>query len=136
MVTSAALTVELKTLAWSVILVFAQIAIQAGFATSETGVAYNASARDDAAAPKSPVSGRARRALNNLLETYPVFLALALALAATGRSGGTGADGAVLWLVARVAYVPVYLAGVPYLRTAIWIASIVGLLMMIARLVA
>ena len=134
--TSIALTVELKTLAWSVILVLVQIALQACLATQEFGVAYNASSRDENRAPKSVGAARAERALRNLLETYALFAALALALAVTGRSGGAGASGAILWLAARIVYIPVYLMGIPFLRTAVWIASIVGLLMMLARLAA
>lgn len=35
--------------------------------------------------------------------------------------------GAALFFWARVAYIPTYLMGIAYLRTAIWIVSIVGL---------
>jgi uncharacterized MAPEG superfamily protein len=37
-----------------------------------------------------------------------------------------------LW--ARVAYVPVYAAGIPYLRTLIWAASMIGLIMVLRPL--
>ena len=53
----------------------------------------------------------ARRALNNLLETYPAFVALALGLIVTGKTGGLGATGAWIWLIARVVYVIIYAAG-------------------------
>jgi uncharacterized MAPEG superfamily protein len=33
-----------------------------------------------------------------------------------------------------VLYIPVYYAGIAYLRTAVWLASIVGLAMMITAL--
>ena len=131
-----ALVVELKTLAWSVILLLAQIGLQSIFATAEHGPKYNASPRDERLVANSPLAGRAQRALANLLETYPAFVGLALALAATGRSDGWGAWGALIWFWARVAYVPAYLMGVPFLRTAIWIVSVLGLVAMLTRLLA
>jgi uncharacterized MAPEG superfamily protein len=135
-VAAPALTTELKTLAWSAILALAQIALQSLTATAEYGAAYNASPRDGRLVAKGVYAGRAQRALANLLETYPIFVALALALTVAGRAGGPGGVGALLWFWARVIYVPVYLAGIPYLRTAVWIVSVVGLLMMFARLLA
>jgi len=42
--------------------------------------------------------------------------------------------GATIWIVARIVYLPLYLAGVPKLRTLAWVVSIVGLLMMLAQL--
>ena len=83
---------------------------------------------------KSIVAGRLERALNNLLETYPAFIALALALALTGKTGGIAATGAVIWIIARVLYVIIYAAGIPVVRTVIWFASMVGLAMMFMRL--
>ena len=74
--------------------------------------------------------------MHNLLETYPAFIALALALTVTGKTGGLAATGAVLWLIARLAYVVVYAAGIPVIRTAIWFASIVGLVLMLIRLLS
>ena len=82
------------------------------------------------------ISGRLERALKNLLETYPAFIALALALVITGKAGGIGATGAWVWLAARVVYLVLYASGVPVLRTLIWLVSIAGLLMMLVRLVA
>ena len=44
------------------------------------------------------------------------------------------ASGATLFFWSRVLYVPVYYAGVVYLRTLVWLASIVGLAMMVLAL--
>lgn len=128
------LPTEITYLAWSVILLLVQIAIQGGLSTAELGFAYNAASRDDDRKPKGVAAGRAERALINLLQTFPAFIALALALAATGRTGGWGAAGAALWFWARVVYVPLYVFGVPYARTLAWAAAAVGLVMMLARL--
>jgi uncharacterized MAPEG superfamily protein len=60
---------------------------------------------------------------------------LALALIATGQGGGLGAVGATIWILARIVYLPIYLMGVVYVRTALWAISVIGLLMMLYRLV-
>ena len=85
--------------------------------------------------PQTTVGGRAERALANMQEALPVFLALALLnlIAGTGEAH-LALTGATLFLVARVLYVPAYLAGVAGLRTLIWAASVVGLVLMVMPL--
>ena len=78
--------------------------------------------------------GRATRALDNYVENLGPFIAMALALIATQHTGGIGALGATIWILARIVYLPVYLTGVIYVRTALWAISVIGLLMMLARL--
>ena len=129
-----ALPVEFQVLAWSVMLLFAHIAVQSGLATMESGLFYNASARDAQTKPKGAVARRAQRALRNFLETYGAFLGLAVALVASGRTGGYGAQGAMVWIIARALYLPLYLAGIPYVRTLVFAASIWGLIRMFEQL--
>ena len=130
---STPLTVELMLLGWSVVLFFAYMTAQAATALRDTGAAYNAGPRDERK-PLGVLAGRAERAFSNFKETYPVFIALALALAVTGRSGGEGDIGAWLWFGARIVYIPLYLAGVPWLRSLAFGVSAVGLVMMLVRL--
>jgi uncharacterized MAPEG superfamily protein len=126
--------VELKLLAWSVVLLFVYIAAQAALVTQTNGMAWNAGPRDGAPTPLGKYPGRAQRALDNFKETWPAFIALALALAVTGKTGGNGALGAWLWFGARIVYLPLYLAGIPYIRTLAYTVSLVGLVMMLTRL--
>ena len=83
----------------------------------------------------SVVAGRLDRAKNNMLEALPLFLALALL--ALVKSGGTSetVQGALIFLVARVAYVPAYVSGIPILRSLIWLVGNAGLLMMALPLI-
>ena len=127
------LPTELVALALSVVLLVAQIMLQAMTMTAEVGLNYNASARDEPRPVRGVMAGRAERALRNLLETYPAFVALALLLAITGRTGGIGAAGAWLWLIARVLYAPLYLYGVAYVRSLAWGAALLGLTLMLIR---
>lgn len=125
---------EIAVLGWSVVLLLVQIILQA-VSTYDLGP-YLLGPRDDNRRSGNVMAGRLKRALENLLETYPAFVALALALAVTGKAGGIAATGAWVWLAARVVYVPLYAFGVPAMRTLVWVASIVGLLMMLVRLMA
>ena len=127
------LSTELTYLAWSVVLLLAHIVVQALSLTKDGGLSYTAGTRDGEV-PISVVTDRVTRALRNFLETYGAFIALALALQVTGKAGGLGATGAMLWFWARVAYVPAYAFGIPYLRSIIWAVSVVGLVMMLVRL--
>ena len=115
-------------------LLFAHVAVQATSMTLEKGFAFNTGARDGATPVEGIFAGRADRALKNYLETYPAFVALALGLVASGHAGGAGAQGAVVWIVARAAYVPLYLAGVPYVRTLAYAAAAWGLWRMFEQL--
>jgi uncharacterized MAPEG superfamily protein len=132
---AAAASTEITVLGWSVVLLLVQVIAQAT-ASSDLGPKYLFSPRDEGRVSRSVVAGRLLRALKNLLETYPAFIALVLALAVTGKTGGIAAAGAWLWLVARAVYVVLYAAGIPVLRTLIWTVSIIGLLMMLIRLIA
>jgi uncharacterized MAPEG superfamily protein len=132
---SAAASTEITVLGWSVVLLLVQVIAQAT-ASGDLGPKYLFSPRDEGRVSRSVVAGRLLRALKNLLETYPAFIALVLALAVTGKTGGIAAAGAWLWLIARAIYVVLYAAGIPVLRTLTWTVSIIGLVMMLIRLIA
>ena len=130
---ASAASTEIWVLGWSAVLLLVHIIAQAS-AGSDLGPAYLFSSRDDGRVSKSVVAGRLLRALRNFLETYPAFIALAVALAITGKTGGIAATGAILWLVARIIYVILYAAGTPVIRTIVWFASVIGLAMMAIQL--
>jgi len=77
--------------------------------------------------PPTGANARAIRAGNNMLENLPLFLGLVAIAHLGGRSGDRVVLGAQLWFWARVAYWPIYLAGIPVLRTVVWWVSIIGL---------
>jgi len=85
--------------------------------------------RDDQP-PLTRIGGRAERALANMHEALPVFLTLALLNLILG-TGALATTGATVFFVARLLYVPAYLIGVPGIRTLIWIAGVVGLVLML-----
>ena len=104
-----------------------QIFLHAGSRNRETGVQYNMSARDGAGPPEGAVTGRLRRARDNLLETLPLLAAAVLTAHAAGREGTATAYAAWTYLGARVVYVPLYAFGVPGLRSVAWGVGIAAL---------
>jgi len=128
------LPTEMTLLGWSVLLLIVQVFIQAQTSTADRGLDWNAGPRDGEQKPAGLVAGRAARALSNFQETYPAFVALALALTVSGRGGGIGEIGAWTWFAARIVYLPLYLLGVPWLRSVAWFVSVIGLVLMLIRL--
>lgn len=133
-IASLAASPLLTVLAWSVVLLVVQIGLQGQLATAEMGLGWNAGPRDEERAPKGKLAGRAARASKNLQETYPAFVGLVLAVAMTGDPSGWGLTAAWAWLACRILYVPLYLAGVPYIRSLVWLGSLAALLVMAALL--
>ena len=75
-----------------------------------------------------------QRAFANFKETFAFFAAAVLLVTILGRESELSAWGAQLYFWARLAYVPVYAAGIPGLRSAIWTVSLVGLLLVLASI--
>ncbi|KIZ46204.1 MULTISPECIES: MAPEG family protein [Rhodopseudomonas] len=130
------LPTEITVLGWSVVLLIGQIFLASVPVTLELGGQYQAGPRDAGKVAHGKFAGRAGRAFRNLLETYPVFVALALALVVTGRGGGWGALGAEIWLLARIVYVPLYLVQIPFARSLAWFVSLLALIAMLIRLLS
>jgi uncharacterized MAPEG superfamily protein len=86
--------------------------------------------RDDLPAP-SPLAGRADRAAKNMVENMVLFVALIFAARIGGADGAKVVLGASLFFWARVVYFPVYLAGIRWLRTAVWGVSLAGLVLIL-----
>ncbi len=128
------MTIEIKMLAWSIALGLAYVLVAACLATAQHGIKWNAGNREGDAKPLVGVAARADRASRNFLETFPFFAAAVLAVVLTHRNTDHTALGAQVYFWARVAYWPVYAAGIPYLRTAVWIAAFWGFLQLLEAL--
>ncbi len=122
-------------LCWSVALLVVHIMLQGQLATRELGTKWNAGPRDGDTKPKGVLAGRTERASAN----FPRDLS---GLRRAGRGGrphgitsGWALIGAYLWFACRIVYIPLYLAGVPYVRSLVWLGSLVGLLTMFIAIV-
>lgn len=120
--------IEIRMLAWSIALGVVHVLLGAALMTQQRGLKWNTGARDGEARPLTGVAARVDRALRNFLETFPFFAAAVLAVVLTQRANADTALGAQLYFWARLAYVPLYAAGIRYLRTLVWAVSIWGLL--------
>ena len=81
----------------------------------------------------TPMGGRAERAAKNSVEAAVFFVPLALVANAAGMDAEVML-GAQIAFWARIAYVPIYIAGIKYLRSLVWIVGVVGYGMMISAM--
>jgi len=123
--------VELKLLVAAVIVGLVQIVWAAAAGSGgERSFGWLAGPRDEPK-PVGVVAARLDRALKNFLETFPLFAAALIACVAADRLGTLTLYGAVLYVVARALYVPLYASGVSVVRTLVWTASVIGIVMVI-----
>lgn len=125
------MTVELAMLIASCVLCLIQIVIASHASSLQRGYRWTASARDTEVPPLTGLAGRLERALRNFLETFPVFVAAALLVHLLGREGPLSEWGAILYFVARLAYVPLYVAGIPIIRSLVWNVAFVGIVLLL-----
>jgi len=123
--------VELKILALGAILLFVHIFTATRFKTAQYGRKWNVGARDEALPEPNPISGRTMRAQANFLETFPIAIVALLGVVVAGKTSQWTTLGGLIWLGARVVYLPLYAVGVPVIRTVVWTIGMVGLAMVI-----
>jgi len=128
------MTIELTLLALSVGLGFVHIVAASHSASFQRGYRWSASTRDEPVEPLHGVAGRLERALRNFLETFPLFAAVVLTAHATGRHNALSKWGAQLYFWGRLAYLPLYAAGIPLVRSLVWDVAAVGILLSLAAL--
>ena len=128
------MTPELTYVGLAVILAVVQIFLPATGRTMQFGPKWNAGRRDEVMPPVTPLTGRLERAQANLYETLPLFIGAVLVAHVAGEDGFLTYWGASLYFWARVVYVPLYAFGVTGLRSLAFLASLVGLLMIVAAL--
>lgn len=126
--------IELTLLVWAAALTVVQVVIAASGGTLQVGLPRLAGNRE-AMSEYEGWAGRAQRAHGNILESLVLFAILVLVAHATQKTNEMTALGAHLFFWARLVYVPVYLVGIPWLRTGVWGVSIVGLLLIFLQLI-
>jgi uncharacterized MAPEG superfamily protein len=128
------MTVELTMLGWSVVLGLVYVFVAALLGTQQRGLKWNASNRDGESQPLTGFAARAARANQNFLETFGFFAAAVLAVVVAQHTTPHTALGAKIYFWARLAYLPIYVIGVPYVRTAVWALSFWGILQVLEAL--
>ena len=125
---------ELMLLAWATVLTLVQAVVAAQGALMQVGLTTLAGNREGLPEIKG-WAGRAARAHRNMIENLVLFAALVLAAVVAGRTNDMTLLGAQIFLYARIAYAVVYIAGLPWVRTAVWGVSVVGLAMIFVQVV-
>ena len=128
------MTTELTLLALCVGLGFVHIVAASHSASLQRGYRWSASARDEPMEPLHGVAGRLDRALKNYLETFPLFAAVVLAAHVSSRHNALTEWGAQLYFWGRVAYLPLYAAGIPLVRSLVWNVAALGILLFLVAL--
>jgi uncharacterized MAPEG superfamily protein len=128
------MTFELTMLALAIVLGLVHVSLQAVSATAQYGRDWNVGPRDAPQPPLQGVGGRLQRAWHNFLETFPLFAAAVLIAHVANRHSGLTVWGAGLYLGARVVYLPLYAAGIPFVRSAVWSVATVGIVLILLAL--
>ena len=126
------MTTELTMLAWGAVLALVHIFAAVRVKTRQYGTRWNVGARDEALPPAEPIVGRLARAQANYLETFPIMAAAILIITVASLNDRWTALGAMLWLGARIVYLPLYAFGVPVVRTLVFMVSVVGIVLVLA----
>lgn len=124
---------DLQMLLWSVALCVVQMLVSVLLYTPQVGLPALAGNREGLT-PPTGMADRAIRAHRNMLENLVPFAALVLMAAIAGRANEMTALGATLFFWARLAYAVIFVIGIPWLRTGVWLVSIVGLLLIFLQL--
>lgn len=128
-------SLELTMLMWASILYIVQIAIGAVAADIRNGVPWGLGNRE--VTPEAEGwGGRANRAYANMAESLLPFACLVLIAHSLGRTGDWSALGAEIFLISRLAYAVVYIAGIKIVRSLAYFGGIVGIALVVVQLFA
>jgi uncharacterized MAPEG superfamily protein len=130
------MTPQLHLLAYSVFLTFAMIAVSATLRTkiwTPKGLALGAGNRESLPEP-TPLMGRADRAAKNMLENMVMFAPLVLIAHVSGTANDSVLLGCQVFVASRLAYFPIYIAGIPWVRTLCWAGGVAGMAMIALQL--
>jgi uncharacterized MAPEG superfamily protein len=127
--------IEIRILAGAVVLGILQLFAAIHLITKQRGVQWNIGPRDEKMPDITGLAGRLDRAFKNFLETFGFFAAAVLMVTEMKAGNSISGLGAEIYLLARIAYVPAYALAATGLRTAIWMASMIGLFMVLSALI-
>ena len=120
------------TMLWaSLVLGFVYLVAAAVTSVAQRGLKWAAGPRDGDPPPVNAMAGRLDRAWKNYLETLPMFVGAVLIEVLAGHGSPLAPLGAQLYFWGRLAYLPLYASGVPYVRTVAWTVAIAGIVLLL-----
>lgn len=129
------MTPELKMLALSIVLGLVQVVLASHAASLQRSYVWTASSRDEAVPALTGVAGRLARALQNFVETFPLFAAAVLIAHVADMHSWMTEWGVQLYFYGRVIYLALYAAGVFLLRSLLWNIATLGIVLVLLSLV-
>lgn len=123
------MTFDLAVLVWSTGLFALYVGVQSTLYRVEHGVRFALTARDDEP-DGNKWNQRANKALRNLIETYPVFVVLAVANLLQPAPDPVVSWAGLVYILARIVYLPLYIFGVVGVRSLVWTVSAIALIVM------
>lgn len=126
--------IELSLLILTAALTILQMLVSALGSISQIGLTTLAGNRDNLTETTGWAS-RAQRAHRNMLESIAVFAILVMSAHHLNISNDMTVLGAQLFFWGRVAFSIIYIAGIPWVRTAAWGVSLVGLILIFLQLI-
>lgn len=125
---------ELQMLGVAIVIGLVHLLWAAAAAQPQRGLKWNVGPRDTPV-ELTGMAGRLQRAFANFRETFPFFAAAVLVAYLGGRLGTLTVHGAALYVGARAVYIFLYAFGVPFVRSLVWLVSLVGIGLILAALV-
>lgn len=95
---------------------------------AQVGNRYTVGPRDEERRPVG-IAGRLARAQANFMESYPFFAALVLIVHVVEGTGVFSFWGVSFYIVGRAVYLPLYAAGLPWVRTFSWNFATLGIVL-------
>ena len=126
---------ELLVLALAAVLLVVHIQAAIRVKTKQYGLAWNMGPRDAEMPAPQPVVGRLARARDNFLETLPIAIIALFGVVLAGKTSDVTTIAGWTWLAARAIYLPLYWAGVPKVRSVVWLIGTLAILVVLAVLI-
>lgn len=111
------------------------IGVQAIAGDLNNGIKWALSARDTKK-DDTVFLGRTRRTVANHIEGMLIFVPLAFVAHLMGLDGDMIVKGGWIYIISRALYPLTYWSGLPYFRTIVWFASLIGTGMVFFQIVS
>ena len=122
------MSTEIQMLSLTGLVLFLLTIIQGTRNVLALGLPTAAGNQDDIA-PWTGWNDRLNRAVRNAIEAISIFAPVVVAVEFADANNATSALGAQIFFFARLLHAPIFVLGIPYLRTTAWTAGAVGIVM-------